>query len=232
MRSDSIVVLVGPPGAGKGTQAEKLAEKFHWVTLSTGQVLREEARKGSTLGKEAQKIMERGDLVPDSLVAEIVRQRIEAADSSQTVLLDGFPRNLSQAKLLEELQEERPVVVVNIRVDEDVVLKRLSARRYCVDCGKIYNFHLATPQEEDVCDACGAQLVQREDDHEEVIQTRFRVYREETEPLIEAYSQAQGYFAVDGNQKPQAVFEEISAKLIEVKSETGGSALRPEQRTV
>ena len=129
MRSDSIVVLVGPPGAGKGTQAEKLAEKFHWVTLSTGQVLREEARKGSTLGKEAQKIMERGDLVPDSLVAEIVRQRIEAADSSQTVLLDGFPRNLSQAKLLEELQEERPVVVVNIRVDEDAVLKRLSARR-------------------------------------------------------------------------------------------------------
>jgi adenylate kinase len=232
MKNDSIIVLVGPPGAGKGTQAEKLEEKFNLIPLSTGQVLREEARKGSVLGQEAQAIMEQGDLVPDSLVAEIVRQRIDETHSSQAVLLDGFPRNLAQAALLDELKGKRPVFVINIRVDEDVILKRLAARRYCVKCGKIYNFHLTTPQEEDVCDACGAQLVQRGDDREEVIKTRFRVYRDETEPLIEAYSQTQNYFAVDGNQKPQVVFEEISTKLIEADPETGGSAVRPEQRSV
>ena len=232
MRSDSIIVLVGPPGAGKGTQGEKLTEKFSLISLSTGQVLREEAHKGSALGMEAQEIMERGDLVPDSLVAEIVRQRVEGADSSQAVLLDGFPRNLSQADSLEGLKGERPIVVVDIRVDEEVILKRLAKRLYCVDCGKIYNFHLSTPQQEDVCDSCGGALVQREDDREEVIQTRFRVYREETEPLIEAYSQGQDYIAVDGNQTPQAVFEEISAKLGEMDQGTGPSAMRPEQRPV
>ena len=232
MRSNSIIVLVGPPGAGKGTQAAKLAGKFNLIPLSTGQVLREEARKGSALGKAAQTIMEKGDLVPDSLVAEIVRQRVQGVESSRTVLLDGFPRNFAQAKQLEELKGKRPVLVLNISVDEDVVMKRLTTRRYCVDCGSIYNPHLMAPQKEDVCDACGAQLIQREDDREEVIQTRFRVYREETEPLIEAYSQTQGYFAVDGNQKPQAIFEEISAKLIEVKLVKGDSAMRPEQSSV
>ena len=226
MRSDSILVLVGPPGAGKGTQAQKLAGKVKLISLSTGQVLREEARRGSALGKEAREIMERGDLVPDSSVAEIVRQRIEAVDPTQAVLLDGFPRNLAQAELLKGLKGERPVIVVNIRVDEEVVLKRLMGRRYCLDCGRIYNFHLWTPQEENVCDACGAQLIQREDDREEVIQTRFRVYREETEPLIEAFSKTPGYFSVNGNQKPQAVFEEIYPKLGEVELETGGSAMR------
>ena len=232
MRSDSIIVLVGPPGAGKGTQGEKLAEKFNLISLSTGQVFREEVRKGSALGKEAQEIIERGDLVPDSLVAEIVRQRVEGADGSQAVLLDGFPRNLSQADLLEGLKGDRPILVVDIRVDQNVILKRLTGRRHCVDCGKIYNFHLSTPQQEDVCDSCGGELVQREDDREEVIQTRFRVYREETEPLIEAYSQAQNYIAVDGNQKPEAVFEEIFARLGEMDPGIGGSPMRPEQRPV
>ena len=232
MRADSIIVLVGPPGAGKGTQAEKLAEKFDLIPLSTGQVLREEVRKGSVLGKEAQEIMEGGALVPDSLVAEIVRQRIEAAESTQAVLLDGFPRTLSQADLLEGLKGERPVVVVNIHIDEDVVLRRLMGRRHCVDCGRIYNFPLWTPQEEGVCDACGAKLVQREDDREEIVQTRLRVYRKETAPLVEAYSKTQVYFTVNGNQKPQAVFEELSAKLGEVGLEPGGSAMRSERTSV
>lgn len=231
MKSDSIIVLLGPPGAGKGTQAEKLAEKFNLIPLSTGQVLREEARKGSTLGKEAQEIMERGDLVPDSLVAEIVRQRIETAGSSQAVLLDGFPRNLSQADCLEQLKGVRPLCLVNIQVDEEVVLKRLTGRRYCVDCGRIYNFDLSTPEREDVCDACGAQLVQREDDREVVFKTRFEVYREETVPLIEAYSQKPNFFAVNGNQKPQAVFEEIFAQLGEVDREVDSPAMGSEQRT-
>ncbi|MEE8348000.1 MAG: adenylate kinase [Acidobacteriota bacterium] len=230
MRSDSIVVLVGPPGAGKGTQGEKLTERFNLVSMSTGQVLREEARQGSDLGRQAQSIIETGGLVPDSLVAEIVRQRIDLADSAQAVLLDGFPRNLAQADLLEGLKGERSVLVVNIHVDEDVVLKRLRGRRYCQDCGRIYNFHLRKPQVEDVCDACGAQLVQREDDREEVIETRLRVYREETRPLIEAYSQTPAFFTVNGNQKPQAVFEEISTKLDEV--EVGNTAVKSEQQSV
>ena len=229
MKNDSIIVLLGPPGAGKGTQGEKLAEVLNLIPLSTGQVLREEARKGSALGKEAQEIMERGDLVPDALVAEIVRQRIETAGPSQAVLLDGFPRNLPQADLLEQLKGARPLCLVNIQVDEDVVLKRLTGRRYCVDCGRIYNFNLSTPKQGDVCDACGAQLVQREDDREAVFQTRFRVYREETVPLIEAYSQKSTFFAVNGNQPPQAVFEEISSQLEEMDREVNIPAVESEQ---
>ena len=231
MKSDSIIVLLGPPGAGKGTQAEKLAENFNLIPLSTGQVLREEARQGSALGKEAQEIMERGDLVPDSLVAEIVRQRIETAGPSQAVLLDGFPRNLPQADRLEQLKGVRSLCLVNIEVDEEVVLKRLTGRRYCVDCGRIHNFNLSTPEQEDVCDACGAQLVQREDDREAVFKTRFKVYREETVPLIEVYSQKPNFFAVNGNQKPQAVFEEIFGQLGEVDREIDSSAMGSEQRT-
>lgn len=213
MIEGSIIVLLGEPGAGKGTLAEKLSGELDLVHLSTGAVLREAVREGTSLGNEVREIMERGDLVPNHLVAEIVRGRIAASGQSKGVILDGFPRSISQANLLEKFRGKTPVVVVNIRVDEDVVLKRLSGRRHCPDCGKIYNFYLSPPQEQNVCDVCGAKLVQRKDDSEEVVRKRLRVYREETEPLIDFYSQEEHYFEVDGDQDPQIVFEEISAVL-------------------
>ncbi|MDA2933193.1 nucleoside monophosphate kinase, partial [Acidobacteria bacterium AH-259-D05] len=179
------------------------------------QILREEVRAGTALGNEAREIMEKGNLVPDHVVAEVVRERIVAAGQSRGVLLDGFPRNLSQANLLDKFQGETPLLVISIRVDEEEVLKRLSGRRYCVDCGKIYNFYSSPPKKENVCDVCGAKLIQREDDGEEIIYQRLQVYREETEPLINVYSKADNYFEVDGNQDAQSVFEEISVKLQE-----------------
>lgn len=229
MKSNCIIVLVGPPGAGKGTQAEKLVEEFDLVLISTGQVLREEVKKGSILGREANEIMGRGELVPDVVVAEVVRQRINGGGSSQGILLDGFPRNLSQASLLEGFQGDRRVIVINVHVDEEVILKRLTGRRHCVDCGRIYNLWLSTPQQKDRCDACGASLVQRDDDRRAVVQNRFRVYREETEPLIEEYSKKHQYFVVDGNQKPQAVYKEVCNKLEKLELEEDALAMKSKQ---
>ena len=208
-----VIVLLGAPGAGKGTQARKLAERFDLVHLSTGDVLREAVKEGSALGRQVQEIMEAGELVPDQLVSEIVREGVSGDGLQRGVVLDGYPRNVSQAKFLEEVTSGRERAVINIRVDSDELLRRLSGRRDCSGCGTLYNVYFLPALKEGVCNLCGSDLVQRKDDRGEVVTERLRVYREETEPVIGFYSTRENYFEADGNQDPEAVFEEIMTKL-------------------
>ena len=208
-----ILVFLGAPGAGKGTQTTRLVREFRMKHLSTGEALRQKAREDTLLGNQARECMERGELVSDELMAEVVREYMTDFRDSTGFILDGFPRNLVQAELLEEIAGETPIWVINIRVDEEVVIKRLSGRRQCMECGRISNVNFSPPRQEGVCDACGARLVQRLDDLPDVIQRRLQVYREQTKPLTDFYSKKDYYFEVDGNLDTETVFERISAHL-------------------
>ncbi len=208
-----ILVLLGAPGAGKGTQTKKLVLEFRMKHLSTGEALRQKAGEDTLLGNEARETMERGELVSDEMVAQVVRDCMTDFRDSTGFILDGFPRNLAQADVLEEIAGETPVWVINIQVDEEVVIKRLSGRRHCMECGKICNVNFSPPRQEGVCDICGAKLIQRPDDLPDVIQRRLQVYREQTKPLTDFYSKKDYYFEVDGNLDTETVFERISAHL-------------------
>ena len=220
-----ILVFLGAPGAGKGTQTTRLVREFRMKHLSTGQALRQKAGEDTLLGNQARETMERGELVSDELVAEVVREYMTDFRNSTGFILDGFPRNLAQAELLEEIAGKTPIWVINIRVDEEVVVKRLSGRRQCSECGRISNVNFSPPRQEDVCDACGAKLVQRPDDLPDVIQRRLQVYREQTKPLTDSYSKKGCYFEVDGNQEVDTVFKRISAYLTGEESSAGGPNL-------
>jgi len=211
--SHPVIILLGAPGAGKGTQARKLVDKLDLAHLSTGDVLREAVKEGSELGEQVKEIMEAGELVPDQLVSGIVHEKISGDKVQQGVVLDGYPRTLNQAEFLEEVTYGKDRVVVNIRVDSEKLLQRLSGRRDCPNCGTIFNVHFSPPLKEDFCDLCGSGLIQRKDDRNEVAAERLRVYREETETVIQFYSTRENYFEADGNQDVMAVFEEIMGSL-------------------
>jgi len=216
-----ILVLLGAPGAGKGTQTTKLVREFRMKHLSTGEALRQKAGEDRLLGNQARESMDRGELVSDELVAQVVRDCMTDFRDSTGFILDGFPRNLSQAGLLEEMAGETPIEAINIRVDEEVVIKRLSGRRQCMECGRICNVNFSPPRQEGVCDTCGAKLIQRPDDLPDVIQKRLQVYREQTKPLTDFYSKKGCYFEVDGNLDAETVFERISAHLTGEESSAG-----------
>jgi len=203
-----IVVLLGPPGGGKGTQAKKLVAEFGWLHVSTGDVLRQEVRDESELGKRAKAIMESGELVPDDLVGQIIRKRLDQNDSVPGFLLDGFPRTVAQAEFLDQVSGGKPVFAIGIEVEEGQVVKRLSGRRFCQKCGNIYNIYFSPPTEPGICE-CGAELVRRKDDWEDVIKERLRVYHEQTRPVIDFYRSVGSYFPVDGNWEPNDVYFEL-----------------------
>ena len=227
-----ILVLLGAPGAGKGTQTRKLVQKFQMKHLSTGDALRQKAGEDTPLGKQARESMERGELVSDELVAQVVRECMTDFSDSTGFILDGFPRTLSQAEILEEIAGETPIWVISIQVDEEIVMKRISGRRQCIECGKICNVYFSPSGQEGVCDACGAKLVQRPDNHPEVIQRRLQVYREQTKPLTDFYSQKGCYFEVDGNLDTKEVFERISAHLTGEESSAGNPHLNTDRPSV
>ena len=208
-----ILVLLGAPGAGKGTQTRKLVQEFQMKHLSTGDAVRQKAGEDTPLGNQAREKMERGELVSDELVAQLVRECMADFRDSTGFILDGFPRNLSQANVLEEIAGETPIWVIKIRVDEEVVMKRLSGRRHCMECGKICSVYFSPPRQEGICDTCGAKLIQRPDDYPEVIQRRLQVYLEQTKPLTDFYSKKDHYFEVDGNLDTETVFGRIAAHL-------------------
>ena len=187
----SALILLGPPGAGKGTQARKLAVHYGYPSISTGDVLRDAVRKQTDLGKKAQKLMESGELVPDSLVDEIVRTRLQDPDSKCGFILDGYPRTLNQAEFFEKaaLQEGIDVVALGIMVDDEVLVSRLSSRWNCTACGRIYNAGSDRAVTARICDACGGTLTQRKDDRQEVVRERLQVYHRATRPLVDFYRQ-------------------------------------------
>lgn len=203
-----IVVLLGPPGCGKGTQAGRLVEEFRFKHYSTGQILREEIRRETDLGMQVRELMESGELVPDEIVGKIVKARLDRL-SGPGCVLDGYPRNLSQAEYLDEIRGSKPLTVVNICVPDEVVVKRLAGRRFCANCGNIYNAYFSPPERVGVCDRCGGELLRREDDREEVVYERLRVYHEETQPLVRFYKGRDSYEEVNGDQAADQVYDEI-----------------------
>ena len=210
------LVIFGPPGAGKGTQAKMLSEKLGVPHIATGDIFREAVKAGTELGRLAKQYMDRGELVPDEVVIGIVEERLRRPDCSKGFILDGFPRTIKQAEVLDEMLQKMGVkldAVVNLEVSEDEVVKRISLRRTCRNCGAIYHLITNPPKKEGVCDKCGGELYQRDDDREETVRSRLRVYRQQTEPLLKFYEQRGLLKNVDGEKPIEEVFKEVLAAL-------------------
>lgn len=213
------IVLLGAPGAGKGTQAKKLIEKYGIPQISTGDILRKAVADGTPLGKEAKSYMDKGELVPDSVVIGLVKERLGQDDCKKGFILDGFPRNTAQAETLDGVLSEMNMplqVALSVDVDLDILMKRLTGRRTCKGCGQMFNVYFSPPQKEGVCDKCGGELYQRDDDKEETIKKRLEVYEAQTAPLIDYY-QGKGILKrVNGEGDIDQIFGEICKILEEV----------------
>ena len=210
------VVLLGPPGAGKGTQAARIVEKYGVPHISTGDIFRANIKAGTELGKRAQEYMNRGELVPDELVVEIATDRLAADDCKEGFLLDGFPRTVFQAEKLDEFlaSKGRKIEhVLNIEVGRDDLMARLTGRRVCKSCGASFHVVNIPPKQEGICDNCGAELVQRADDNEETASNRIEVYNRETKPLIDYYEKAGNIVNIDGGKAAEEVFAAIADRL-------------------
>jgi adenylate kinase len=216
------LILLGPPGAGKGTQAERLVEDFGLPYIATGNLLREAVREETELGLKAKEYMDRGDLVPDDLIIAMILEFLESQDTTRGFILDGFPRTGRQAEALDEELEKRGrslTAALLIEADEDTVVERLSGRRVCVK-GQ-HNFHMTfdPPKHPERCDVDGSRLVQRDDDKPEVIQNRLAQYQEKTEPLIEYYERKGILRRIDGSREADKVSDQIRATLASLKFE-------------
>jgi adenylate kinase len=211
------LILLGPPGSGKGTQATGIAEKCSIPAVSTGDLFRKNIAEGTDLGKKAESYTKSGKLVPDDLVLDMVADRLSQADCEKGYLLDGFPRTVPQAEGLKKMLAERGADldhVVQIDVADEEIVERLSARRTCEKCGAIYNLKFSPPSVEGVCDKCGSdRLQQRADDVPETIRQRLSVYHDQTAPLVEYYREAGLLRPVDGSQPPKKVAEAIAANI-------------------
>lgn len=216
---DLRAVLFGPPGAGKGTQAARLAERYGVPHIATGDIFRANVNGGTDLGREAKRYMDEGELVPDDVVIGMVADRVE--DSGEAgFLLDGFPRTTPQAEALEGLLDDlgRPLdIVLHFRIDDDEVVRRIAGRRVCVDCGATYHVEHDVPEEEGVCDRCGGDVILRDDDREDVVRNRLDVYREETEPLAEFYGERGLLVEVDAVGDPDAITERATEAITSVR---------------
>jgi adenylate kinase len=207
------VILLGPPGSGKGTQGELIEKKYGFPKISTGDLLRREVQEKTPLGEIAEAKMNQGELVSDEIVIEMIKHRIIQSDCIRGYVLDGFPRNVVQARRLEDIGEKRPEIVIDIHLSEQALIQRLSARRICSGCGAIYNLLIRNPSKEGRCDVCGSKLIQRKDDRPEVIKERLRVYHEQAEALIDYYSKKNVYFRIEGEGKPEAISRNIYSVL-------------------
>lgn len=194
------LILLGPPAAGKGTQAVNLSEKYDIPAISTGEMIRGEIAKGSDLGKKAQTLINGGKLLPDEIINDMIKVRIKEDDCKNGFILDGFPRTVNQAEAAEELGIEIDKVIL-IEVSDDEIIKRISGRRHCENCKKGYHTIYMRPQEEDVCDICGGKLVCRDDDTEETVKIRLSEYHEKTEPLVDYYENKNLLIRVIGQEK-------------------------------
>lgn len=209
------IVLLGAPGSGKGTQAKRLAERFGVATISTGDLLRAAVAAGTPLGQRVKAIMEAGELVPDALVLDLIRDRLAEA-GPRGFVLDGFPRNLAQAEALDALLADQGLplqAAVYIEVDPEEIVRRITGRRSCPACGAIYNVYSSPPAVDGRCDRCGAELTQRSDDNEDTVRNRLAVYERQTAPLVEHYRKQGRLITVSGRGDPEAVFEALVAAL-------------------
>ncbi len=211
-----LMVMLGPPGAGKGTQAVNVAKRYSIPHISTGDIFRAAIKEGTELGRKAKNFLDSGELVPDSVVTDIVAERINKEDGGGGFLLDGFPRTLPQAEALDKILSGKGcplTAVVDLAVDRDALLKRLTARRTCSKCGENYNLISKAPAKEGICNKCGATLYQRDDDKRETIENRLSVYEKQTAPLIQYYKRSGRLVSVSGEGPINEVFERICTAL-------------------
>jgi adenylate kinase len=216
------LILLGPPGAGKGTQAQRLVEDFELPYYATGDILRAAVNEETDVGKEAKSYMDKGDLVPDELICKVIMERIDRPEAEDGFLLDGFPRNLAQAEVLEEALERRGRRLTGallIEADDDEVIRRLSGRRICVKNQHLYHVEFDPPKREGVCDQDGSRLIQRDDDKPETVKKRLDVYRKQTQPLAEHYEGAGLLRRFDGTRKPTEVHDHIRAAVATLRLE-------------
>jgi adenylate kinase len=220
--SELNLILIGPPGAGKGTQAERLQHDFQLPFISTGEMLREHVKQQTDLGRQAKSYMDAGDLVPDELILAMVAERLRAPDAQDGFILDGFPRNLEQAAALEKQLSElgrRVTAALLIDVPDEELIRRLSGRRVCVKGGHNYHVEFDPPKHEGVCDQDGSRLVQRDDDKPEVIKNRLEVYHEKTTPLIDYFDQQGLMRRIDGTRPAPEVHDHIRAVIATLRLE-------------
>ncbi|MCQ2521924.1 MAG: adenylate kinase [Lachnospiraceae bacterium] len=210
------IVMLGAPGAGKGTQAKMIAEQYQIPHVSTGDIFRANIKNGTDLGKEAKSYMDKGELVPDELTVRILLDRVAQEDCKNGYVLDGFPRTIPQANVLdEELTKlgDKIDFAINVEVPDENIVKRMGGRRACVACGATYHIEHVPPKKEGICDKCGEALILRDDDKEETVKNRLNVYHEMTQPLIDFYNGKGVLKEVDGTVDPSVVFENIKKIL-------------------
>ena len=210
------IIMLGAPGAGKGTQAKMIASKYEIPHISTGDIFRANIKNGTELGKKAKTYMDQGLLVPDELVVDLVVDRVAADDCKKGYVLDGFPRTIPQAEALDAALEklgESMEYAINVEVPDDNIVKRMSGRRACVACGGTYHIEHIPPKQEGICDACGKELILRDDDKPETVLKRLNIYHEQTQPLIDYYTKKGILKEVDGTKDMSEVFDEIVSIL-------------------
>jgi adenylate kinase len=206
------LILLGPPGAGKGTQAQRMVERYHLPQISTGDILRAAVKGSTPLGTKAKGFMDQGQLVPDEVVIGIVEERLKEKDCHPGFILDGFPRTIPQAEALQPiLAKLRKTIdhVINIDVESDELIRRLTGRRTCKNCGAMFHVHFQPPKTEGICDRCGGALYQRGDDKEETIRIRLKEYEKQTAPLIEYYRDKKTLRSIQGVGGPDQIFDQI-----------------------
>jgi adenylate kinase len=212
------LLFLGPPGAGKGTQAKMVAEKFNLMHIAPGDIFRQEVREGTELGRLVEGIMAEGRLVPDDVTTQIIEKRINSPEAANGFVLDGFPRNVAQAEALAQILGARNDgldLVINLEVPEEELLERARTRRVCSACGKPYNIKLDPPKTEGKCDVCGETLITRQDDNEETVKQRLKIYHEVTEPLFEYYNRDGIVISINGCGDLDSVFQRIVQSLEE-----------------
>jgi adenylate kinase len=210
------LILLGPPGAGKGTQASRIVEDYRIPHVSTGDILRSAVKNQTPMGLEAKRYMDAGDLVPDSVVIGIVKDRLQEPDTARGFLMDGFPRTIPQAEALDESLQSLDRTVskaLAVLVEEESLIRRLTGRRICRDCQAPYHVMFNPPRSEGVCDRCGGELYQRDDDSEETVRNRLAVYNQQTEPLIAYYDNLGVLARIDGDKDPEAVYADIKEAI-------------------
>ena len=210
------IIMLGAPGAGKGTQAKKIAEKYNIPHISTGDIFRANIKNGTDLGVKAKSYMDQGLLVPDELVVDLVADRIQQDDAKAGYVLDGFPRTIPQAESLDAAlakMGQKIDYAIDVEVPDENIINRMSGRRACVKCGATYHLQYAKPKAEGVCDVCGEQLILRDDDKPETVQKRLGVYHQQTQPLIDYYENQNALKEVDGTKDMEDVFADIVAIL-------------------
>ncbi len=210
------VIFLGPPGGGKGTQAQLLVKEFGIPQISTGDILRDAVKRGTELGKLAKRYMDEGKLVPDEVVIGIIKERLSQDDTKNGFILDGFPRTVPQAEALDKLLEEMGrslTAVVLIDVPKEELLRRLTGRRTCSKCGRMYHIEFSPPRKEGVCDQCGGELYQRDDDKEETILKRLEVYESQTLPLVDYYEKKGILKRVDGVGKIEEIYLKVKEAI-------------------